>query len=250
MLAAHSFSKHRASLNPEELYQARTLLQQSLSVDPNYARAHAALVAMHLMSWYNAFDEDFLASETLERAYACARKAIQLDPNLPEAHAEAGHVLAWRREHDASIAAFETASALNPNYFNWNFTTALVFAGEFGKAIDVAKAYMRFDPFYPSFVFGWLGLAHYMRKEYTAALPLLREQAVRIPNLRGGRIWLAATYAKMGLLDEARAEAKQVLRILPSYTIDGVGRHFICFKNPQDTEHFFDGVRLAGLPEH
>ena len=108
---------------------------------------------------------------------------------------------------------------------------------------------MRYDPFYSPWAPGVLGLARYMLKEYSEALPPLREFASRAPNLRQGHVWLAANLAQLGQLDEARAEAAEVLRIDPKYTIDGTQRRLALFKRPEDAEHLFDGLRKAGLPE-
>jgi len=63
---------------------------------------------------------------------------------------------------------------------------------------------------------------------YAAALPPLRECAVRVRNLPIIRLHRAAAYSQSGQIAEARAEAAEVLRI---------------------TEHQIDGLRKAGLPE-
>jgi adenylate cyclase len=94
-----------------------------------------------------------------------------------------------------------------------------------------------------------LGAAYYMLKRYREALALLRECISRAPNMRNAHVWLAATYAQLGQLEEARAEVAEVLRIEPKYTIDGTERRLRSFKFPEHAEHFFDGLRKAGLPE-
>jgi adenylate cyclase len=91
-----------------------------------------------------------------------------------------------------------------------------------------------------------LGLAHYALKDYSKALPSLRELASQVPNMRQGHVWLAANLAQLGQLDEAHAEA---LRIDPKYTIDGTQRQLALFKRTEDVEHLLDGLRKAGLPE-
>jgi hypothetical protein len=53
----------------------------------------------------------------------------------------------------------------------------------------------------------------------------------------------------MGHLEEARAVVAEVQRLEPSYTISGVARRLVSFKDPRDEQHFFDGLRMAGLPE-
>ena len=66
-----------------DLYEARRLLEHSISLDPNYARAYAMLSETYLVAWLNTLDQDHLSPAALERAYRLAQKAVQLDPYLP-----------------------------------------------------------------------------------------------------------------------------------------------------------------------
>ena len=249
MRASDLFSATWSSPNMGNLYEARRLLERSISLDPNYARAYAMLSNTHLVAWVHPLDEDHLSPAALERAHRFARKAVQLDPNLPIAHARLGVVLTFEGQHEQSIAAFEKAIALNPNFTDWRFGMALLRAGEPARATQVIAEHMRYDPFYVPWAPGQLGLARYMLKEYSEALPPLREYTSRAANMRNGHIWLAANLAQLGQLNEAHAEAAEVLRIDPKYTIDGTQRRLALFKRPEDVEHFLDGLRKAGLPE-
>src|SRR5262245_12215533 len=206
------------------------------------------MASTYMAVWFNRVDADFLNTSALDQASRFARKAVELDPNLPEAHAQLGYYLVAQRELEASIAAFERASALNPNFVSWQVGYALVRAGDSRRAIDVLNSYMRLDPFHTPFASGLLGFAHYMLKQYAQALPLLRDCVFRSPNLRSGHIILAATYVQMGELEEARAVAAEVMRLEPNYTISGIARRTMTFKNAEDDQHFFDGLRKAGLP--
>jgi adenylate cyclase len=67
--------------------------------------------------------------------------------------------------------------------------------------------------------------------------------------MRPAHLILAITYAQLGQDKEARAEAAEVLRLQPDYTIAGTSRKFIPFKHSRDEEHYVDGLRKAGLPE-
>jgi adenylate cyclase len=248
MRASDIFTAFRSSFNVADLYEARRLLERSIALDPSYARAYATLSYTHLFAWIFRLDEDHLRPAALERAHRLAWKAVRLDPNLPIAHAHLGMVLTFEGQHEQSIAAFEKAIALNPNFTDWRFGTALVRAGQPERAIQVIETHMRYDPFYVPWAPGQLGIARYMLKEYSQALPPLRECASRAPDLSVGHVGLAANLAQLGRLDEARAEAAEVLRIDPKYTIDGTQRRLALFK-PEDAEHLFDGLRKAGLPE-
>jgi TolB-like protein/class 3 adenylate cyclase len=247
--AVDTFNSFSRSFAVDELYETRRLLQQSLAIDPSYARSYSVLANTYAVAWYQRLDGDFLSPGALDQTHHFARKALGLDPNLPEAHATLGFALLSRHELDAGLAAFERAMALNPNYVNFFFGVALISAGHSRRAIDVINAYMRLDPVSAPLAFGFLGLAHYMLKQYSQALPLLRDCVSLSPNWRSGHVFLAAIYAQMGKLEEARAEVAEVIRIEPNYSIGGIARPTVVFKNTEDDQHYFDGLRKAGLPE-
>jgi adenylate cyclase len=138
--------------------------------------------------------------------------------------------------------------ALNPN-FTGSFGEVLLHAGDPMRAIEALQRQMRLDPFYVPPVPGNLGFAHYMLRQYAQALPLSREWVSRTPNFRAPHVFLAATYAQLGNFEQARAEAAEVLRIEPKYTIEGTQARLIPFKRSEDADHLFDGLRKAGLPE-
>jgi adenylate cyclase len=246
--AADAHVSFRSSWKATEFYETRRLLEQTLAIDPNYARAYAELAQNHVTAWLVSLDGDHLNPACLDRACHLARKAVQLDPNLPKAHATLGFVLGRRGEHEVAVAEFERAMALNPNFTDWRFGDTLVFAGDAARAVEATERTMRLDPFYSPLAPLSLGLAHYMLRQYSQGLPLMRECASRAPNFRAGHVWLAATYAQLGNIEQAGAEAAEVLRLEPTWTI-GTQARLTPFKCPEDAEHFFDGLRKAGLPE-
>jgi len=233
----------------QELYEARRLLGQTLAIDPRYARAYALLSNTFVIAYQQPVDGDYINPVALDRAYELASKSVQLDPTLPLAHAKLGNVLTWKRELELGIAAFERAFELNPNFADWRFAAPLVLAGQCKRAILFLDAHKRIDPFYPPLVQNWAGFAHYMLQQYSDAIPLLRDGVSRAPKSRMGHAVLAAAYAQLGDNEEARREAAEVLRIDPAYTIEETQSRLSPFKTARDEEHFFDGLRKAGLPE-
>jgi adenylate cyclase len=230
------------------IYEARRLLEKSLSIDPNYARAYAILARTYIVTYLEPRDCDYLLAAGLERAHEFARKAVELDGGLPEAHAQFGWVLLFQRRHEAAIVEYERAISLNPNFSDTGFGLCLMFAGEPGRAIDILQANLRLEPFQNASRLGYIGHAHYMLNRYPEAIPALRECAWLMPNFRIVRLWLAAAYAQAGQLTEARAAANDVRRIEPEFTIDR-WKATAVYKNQEDAEHLFDGLRKAGLPE-
>jgi adenylate cyclase len=67
------------------LYDARRLLEQSLAIDPAYARAAAALSETHVYAYVESHDGDYLSPAALDRALELAETAVRVAPHLPQA---------------------------------------------------------------------------------------------------------------------------------------------------------------------
>lgn len=243
------FSSFPGSIDVERIYEARRLFERALSHDPSYARPHAMLAATYIATWASPLDDDLVNPEALERAYRSAQRAVQLDPNLPQARAQLGHVLLFKREHDAAIAEFEHACELNRNFCDWRFASTVMYAGQPDRAIDILVAQTLRDPFYPVHALVVLGQAYFGAKRYADAVPPLREAVTRAPNYRPARLFLAATYAQLERLKEAREQAAQVRSLDPTWTISGISKWLAAYKHAADYRHFVESVRAAGLPE-
>ena len=75
---------------------------------------------------------------------------------------------------------------------------------------------MRLDPHYPfSYVF-WLGHAFHSLQRYDEAIAAYRRTISRNPDFLYARLWLAAAYAQLGRMEEAKAEAAEALRVSPN----------------------------------
>jgi len=249
MRAAAAWASFQSSWKLENLVEARRHLAESLRIDPKYARAYSLMASTHRAAWLNPLNDEYLNPSALDRAIALARTAIELDPNLPEAYAELAYTIIRKRNFDAAAAAAERAIALNPNFVDYRIAQVLFSVGAPARAIEIAKAQMRLDPFHPHFAPLMVGVAHYLLKQYEQAQRWLREASGRAPNHQYGHAFLAATYAQLGQLEDARAETAEVLRLNPKYTIGGTQKQVSNFKRAEDMEHLVDGLRKAGLPE-
>ena len=229
-------------------YEARKCLERSIAIDPGYARAYAMLARTYTYTYVEPRNDDYLNPAALERSYELARTAVQLDASLPQARTMLGAALIFKRRHEESIAEYEQAFALNPNFSDHGFGLCLVFAGQPERAIEVMQASMRLEPFRNATRLAYMGNAYYMLGRYDDAVTPLRESARRMPDLRITQLWLAATYAQLDRLGEARAAADEVRRIEPDFAIER-WKLTAVYKRPEDSERLFDGIRKAGLPD-
>ena len=248
MRAAAAWASFQSSWKLDQLLETRRHIADSLRIDPKYARAYSLLASTHRVAWLNPVNEEYLSPATLDRAITLARTAIELDPNLPEAYAELAYNIIRKSDFDGATVAAERAIALNPNFVDYRLAQVFYSVGQPAKAIEIAKAQMRLDPFHPHFAPLIAGIAYYLLKEYQEAQRWLREATGRAPNHQYGHAFLAAAYAQLGRAGDARAEAAEVLRVNPQYTI-GTQKQVSILKRSEDSEHLVDGLRKAGLPE-
>jgi serine/threonine-protein kinase len=110
------YLKSRALMNvytEGSMLRAVDLLDEAARLDPGYAPAHAGLANLYtLLAYYRAVP----SQEPWNRAMEEARRALQIDPNLAEAHSALGFVQGWRRHEWADAEReFQRALALNPD---------------------------------------------------------------------------------------------------------------------------------------
>jgi adenylate cyclase len=230
------------------VHEAAGLVGNSLSIDPNYARACALLSKIHWWCYVEPGSEEYLSPTTLDRAHSLARRAVQLAPDLPDAHAQLGWTSLFMREHAQGLAEFQRAFALNRNFVDNRFALALAYAGKAQEGINFLRTHIQLDPFQPLDSFGFLGHAHYMLGNYRQAIAALAVYPSRAPAVRILPLWLAAAYAQAGEVEQAQAEARQVLRLEPAFTIDAWARTAV-YQRGEDAEHLCAGLRKAGLPQ-
>jgi adenylate cyclase len=225
--------------------QARRLFEQALALDPQYAGAYAGLSSTHLRDWLLQWSPD---RQSLEHAFDAAQKALALDDTLPLAYIVLAPVYQKKNQHEQAIAAAERAIALNPN----DATAYLVLADQLGMAgrpeegITMAKTAMRLNPHYPPWYLLQLGSNYHQAWWNEEAITALKRFLVYYPNALNTHIMLTCSYSDAGRMEEARAEAAEVMRLSPNFSIE-VWRQNQFWKDPKEMERHLNNLRKAGL---
>jgi adenylate cyclase len=237
-LRAHAMYLSSARQSPEAL----RLIEQAIERDPCYgpALAFAAVCCNRLV--IDGRSEDREADR--RKGADFARRALEVAGDDPGILANAAQALAYFGEDiGAPIALVDRALALNPNYARgWHISGLLrLLAGQPDIAIEHAEAALRLNPRARiGSSLGVIGFAHFLARRFDEAVPKLLLAIQEDPSTPPPYRVLAACYAHMGRLDDAR-EMVTRLRAITSVVIPVASVQ----RNSEYREFFLSGLRLA-----
>ena len=204
-LKARFFWNKRTSA---DLKTAIQYFNQAIDKDPSYALAYVGLAdAYALLTAYGAAP----VSESLPRAEIAAKKALELDDSLAEAHTSLALLLFYNLDFQGSTKEFERAIALNPNYataHHWFGLGPLRCVGNSDKAIAELKRALQLDPL-SLIINADLGVGLVTARRYDEAIGQLRKTIEMDPYFYYAHFNLGKGLQLNGQLNEAMAEYKK-----------------------------------------
>jgi TolB-like protein len=229
-------------LTKERVFEALGLLEQAITIDRHYAPALSWAANCHMQLVHDGWAEE---PETSRRkASDLARQALQVAENDPGILTNAAFVLArFGEDIGATTGLVDRALALNPSFARgWYVSGFLrVWAGQPDLAIEHLETSLRLSPRervgQPLFV---MGMAYFVKRQFDDAAAKLLLAVQDHPGSPPSYCFLAACYAHMGRLDEARAIVAKLRTISPKIVPKDPP-----LRNPQDRELFLSGLRLA-----
>jgi adenylate cyclase len=225
--------------------QARLMFEKAVELDPQYAAAYASLGAIYQWAWSIQWSQD---PQSLDRAFELAQKAVALNDSLAIAHVVLGDVYLWKKQYEQAIVEAEQALTLNPNCAACyaEFGHILNLAGRPEEAIGRVQKAMRLDPQNTALYLAYLGRAYRLTGRYEEAIVALKKTLSFNSTRPGPHAELAVIYSELGREAEARAEAAEILRISPNFSLE-VWRQTLPTKDPAVLERYLAALRKAGL---
>ena len=227
-----------------DLAKALELLGQAIAREPHYGLA-LAVAATYWVDLENyGWIDDREAEANRRTAIDLARQALRTGADDPGVLGRAAIVLGrFGEDIDAALALINRALALNPSFaYGWYWSGWVhTFAGQLDLAIQHFETSMRLNPrSQRGFHLAGIGMAHFLAHRFAEAVAVLRVSIEEVPTFTPTHRTLAACYAQMGRLDEAREIIKRLMTLTPVV----VPTANPC-RNPEHGELFLSGLRLA-----
>jgi TolB-like protein/class 3 adenylate cyclase len=229
-------------ITKERIFEALGLLEQAIAIDRRYGPALAWAAVCHLRLVADGWAE--VPQKTRCKGVDLARQALDTGENDPGILANAAFVLAYFGEDiEAMIGLVNRALTLNPSFAHGWYLSGLLkaWAGYPDLAIEHVEASLRLSPRehmgQPIFV---MGAAYFFKRRFDEAASKLLLSMQDHPGYPNSYRFLAACYAHMGRLDEARAIVGRLRTITPL-----VVQSDPPWRIPEDRELLLSGLRLA-----
>ena len=186
--------------------------RQAVQADPNYALAYAGL------SYAYCVADDFYLSpaDSLAKGGELAKKALELDDSLDDAHFAMGcYDFAYRYDWSGAEAEFRRAIELAPRkasvygYYGWLLTVT----DRKDQAIAMARQGVEVEPVSPE-ANTLLGMNLYLTRQYDAAIKQLRSTIDLAPDNWFAHMWLGLSYEYTGDLPHAVEELQKSSKLV------------------------------------
>ena len=193
----------------EALKQSVDYFNQAIEKDPNYALAYVGLADANIVIPFFSVGS---AQDCYPRAKAAAKRALEIDDQLAEAHTAMAAVLMdydWNLPE--SNKEFERAIELNPNYANahhWYARENLTIMGQFDKALAEMRRAQELDPL-SLIINANYGKAYFNARRYDEAIQQLRKTIEIDQGFFVAHHYLGSAYAMKGDYADALAEYKK-----------------------------------------
>jgi eukaryotic-like serine/threonine-protein kinase len=199
-------------LNEEGLKQAADLFRQAIEKDPGYAAAYAEMSRSYTMlAHYNYLPP----ADAYPKAIASANRAIDLDSNSAEAHAALGQTLTetWGNWVPAE-RELRRAIELNPNLSeaHLQYAVYLFIIGKVADGITEARLAQEIDPLAPG-PCNMLSWGYWAQHDYDGAIAQLNKSLENSPNAPLTHHNLFRLYSAKLMHDQAASELERSLTL-------------------------------------
>jgi TolB-like protein len=226
---------------------AQALLEKAIAIDPDYGQAAGVLAASHMFCAHMGWADMASVASIAENA---ALAAIRADGEDPWAHLALGCVHLYSRRFDDSLAEFELALRLNPNFSfaQGYYGLTLSYCGRWQDAALAASRALRLSPRDPLLAIynGIAAYAQFVGRNYDEAMRLARQAVRERADFVGAHRVLTSAAGMAGQTEVAAASLRELRRAQPNISLAWIAKE-MPIKLEAEREHYLEGFRRAGL---
>jgi TolB-like protein len=220
---------------------ARQALERAVDRAPSNADCWAMLSWVYSHEHAHGFN---VLPDSLERALAAARRAVDIAPSNQLAQQALAVVLFFRKETAACLSAAERAIVLNPLDTSNEAFFLIAFTGDWPRGCGLIRRAMELNPHHPRWYGMILAINEYRLANYGAVVDEVLK--ANSPEVYWSHILLAAAYAQLGEPTAAGSALRNLLAHKGDFARSA--RPFLAnWLDPQLAEHVLDGLRKAGM---
>jgi len=195
---------HLNKRNSDGFNKAIGFFDQATALDPDYAQAYAGLADCYtLLAEYELMSGE----SAYPKATDAAKRALELNETLPEAHASIASIAQDHFDYGAAELQLKRAIELNPNYataHHW-YGMLLGALGRFAEAEAEMRKAQDLDPL-STIISANVGWLYFIERDYDRAFQQLRKTLEMDSNFSVGHHYLGIVYGQKSMYKEAIEE--------------------------------------------
>ena len=235
-----------ASFDPVLHKISRDCLEETAKAEPYYSDAWAWMALVYTDEYSFHYHPQ---PNSLERAVDAARRRIALDPSNQMGNWFLARALFFQGNFDQFLPQAERAVGLNPNNTAVLAGAAVYisYAGQWERGKGLIERALALNPNPPWWYYVPPFYYHYRAADDRQALAVALKMRAAAPTIHWGHVMTTVAHAQLGQLDEAKASAAELVRLVPSYTSQAREDFRKYRVEPRLTARMIDGLRKAGL---
>lgn len=203
---------YRLNKHSKQAYlDAAQLFDKAIEIDPRFALAFAKLASAHAFLGLQALSAD---PSEFQKAEEYARKALELDESLPEAHMALAFAYVQKWDLSRAETEFKRTLEINPNFAAARayYANTLCFSRRFEECLEQIRTCLQLDPLSAETSL-WSGNAYLYSKHYDEAINQFQNALEIDPNIMMAQNNLGVAYMQKGLVERGLQEILKAVEI-------------------------------------